>query len=152
MADELSGALKIIDPEFVIYGPPGLDVGSLLSGYALATAALAANGRLEEASAVRDAAVKVWESYLATLTSLGVGSAAAAKAGEDAAGFAACEVARTALGFAGLRGLSSVLDGAKKAEAEAALLRLAQKCVLQRKARGVQVILDELSSLLTLGC
>ena len=29
-------AVKVIDPEFTIYGPPGLDVGSLLSGFVLA--------------------------------------------------------------------------------------------------------------------
>lgn len=27
--------VKVIDPEFTVYGPPGLDVGSLLSGYVL---------------------------------------------------------------------------------------------------------------------
>merc|ERR1719203_127883 len=27
---------KVIDPEFCIYGPPGLDVGMLISGYVLA--------------------------------------------------------------------------------------------------------------------
>ena len=26
------GICKIIDPEFTVYGPPGLDVGSVLSG------------------------------------------------------------------------------------------------------------------------
>ena len=30
------GTVKIIDPEFAVYGPPGLDVGSLLSGFVLA--------------------------------------------------------------------------------------------------------------------
>ena len=27
--------VNVIDPEFTVYGPPGLDVGSLLSGYVL---------------------------------------------------------------------------------------------------------------------
>ena len=30
------GDAKFIDPECIIYGPPGLDVGSLLPGYVLA--------------------------------------------------------------------------------------------------------------------
>ena len=30
------GTVKIIDPEFAVYGPPGLDVGCLLSGFVLA--------------------------------------------------------------------------------------------------------------------
>ena len=29
------GAVKVIDPEFVVCGPPGLDVGSLMSGFVL---------------------------------------------------------------------------------------------------------------------
>jgi 5-methylthioribose kinase len=33
MADEATGGVKIIDPEFVVYGPPGVDLGSLISGY-----------------------------------------------------------------------------------------------------------------------
>merc|ERR1712238_578784 len=35
MVDQETGSTKIIDPEFTVYGPAGLDVGSLLSGYCL---------------------------------------------------------------------------------------------------------------------
>ena len=36
MVNQEKGLVKIIDPEFAVYGPPGLDVGSLLSGFVLA--------------------------------------------------------------------------------------------------------------------
>ena len=36
MVNQDEGTVKIIDPEFAVYGPPGLDVGSLLSGFVLA--------------------------------------------------------------------------------------------------------------------
>jgi len=36
MANVASGKVKVIDPEFTVYAPPGLDVGSLLSGFVLA--------------------------------------------------------------------------------------------------------------------
>ena len=56
-------------------------------------------------------------------------------AGADAAGFAGCELARTALGYAGARGLP-IADADAKAAAEAAALRVAERGASGGEARA----------------
>lgn len=134
--------VKVIDPEFVVYGPPGLDVGSLLSGYALTCIQHVHTGT-GKAAAVAAAAGKVWESYDRAAQDAGITPDMTRAIGEDAAGFAGCEIARTALGFAGVRGISCE-DPAVKGKAEAEALRLAHRCVMGRRDAGVAVLLDAL--------
>jgi len=57
------GETKVIDPEFTIYGPPGLDVGSLLSGYVLAAVHQAYSNRPESVVSVCRNAESIWSSY-----------------------------------------------------------------------------------------
>mmetsp|Transcript_21021 Transcript_21021/g.34952 ORF Transcript_21021/g.34952 Transcript_21021/m.34952 type:complete len:91 (+) Transcript_21021:2-274(+) len=73
----------------------------------------------------------------------GVGSDTISGISEDAVGFTGCEVARTALGFAGVRGLP-IRDQGVKAKAEEAALGLAQRCIMGRKGRGMQFMLEEI--------
>ena len=66
--------------------------------------------------------------------------------GEDAVGFAGCEVARTALGFAGVRGLP-LADADAKAKAEAAALGIAERCIRGRASGGLEVVFEEMARL-----
>ena len=107
-------AVKVIDPEFAVYAPPGLDVGSLLAGVALAAmqhwfGGGAAAGAARAAALARLAAAvpQFLTAYETELVAHGVPEAAAQQATHDAIQFAACEIARTALGFAGSRGITA---------------------------------------------
>jgi 5-methylthioribose kinase len=109
---------KIIDPEFAIYGPPGLDLGSLLSGHALAYIFHLAMGATAVADSVLVSIERCWSSYSAAMATGGIHEECLAEIADDAVGFAACEVARTSLGFAGVRGLPIKGDETLKARAE----------------------------------
>merc|ERR1719424_664349 len=66
MADAATGGVKVIDPEFCIYGPPGLDVGSLISTYALAYCFHAATGS-DCGRSLKEAIEQVWGTYARTM-------------------------------------------------------------------------------------
>ena len=80
----------------------------------------------------------------------GVDACTVSAAGADAAGFAGCELARTALGYAGARGLP-IADADAKAAAEAAALRVAERCI-RRRGEGVGVVRAEMDALLLPQC
>ena len=103
MVNEATGVAKVIDPEFCIYGPPGLDVGSLLSGIALAAIYHHHSGRSEKAAVLVEVTEKLWAAYSDAMADAKIAQEVIEKTGQDAVGFAMCEVARTALGFAGDR-------------------------------------------------
>jgi S-methyl-5-thioribose kinase len=138
MINEQEGVAKTIDPEFCIYGPPGLDVGSLLSGIALAgvyhTMRGDETGVVDRLAAVTE---RIWESYAQTMEDSGIAADVTAKVGVDAVGFACCEVARTALGFAGDRVWLKFDDAAKSSKAEDMALALTKKCMAGRREGGV---------------
>ena len=62
---------KIIDLEFTIYGPPGLDVGTLLSGYVLAavhqkySSSSSSSSFDEIVLSICDAMESIWNHYRA---------------------------------------------------------------------------------------
>lgn len=136
------GAMRVIDPEFCIYGPPGLDLGSLLSGYVLACIYHIASGNAGCATALRASIEKVWSSYSDTFRKT---EASSPGIDCDCLAFISCEVARTSLGFAGVRGLP-IEDSSAKAKAEEQALVLAHKCLMGRKSASspCQLLLDEL--------
>merc|ERR1712151_1218594 len=120
MADTNTGQVKIIDPEFAVYGPPGLDVGSLVSTYAMA---YCYHKTLNNSAAndLLDAIGKVFESYEKTMCDNGICPAQVNQTFEHAVGFAGCEISRTALGMAFERSLK-IEDKTSKAKAEQAAL------------------------------
>lgn len=148
MADAAHGRLKVIDPEFAIYGPPGLDVGSMLSGYILSLVHHVVHHMGAAAAGARRCIEKIWSCYEAAMKTGGVADNVINGIAEDAVGFAACEVARTALGFAGVRGLR-VEDATLKAQAEELALGLARRCVTHRKGNGIPLLLEELDKLVS---
>merc|ERR1712217_760028 len=141
MADTSSGQVKIIDPEFAVYGPPGLDVGSLVSTYAMAYCYhTTLNNGL--AAGLLEGIDKVFESYNQTMSANGVAAAQIKQAVEDAVGFAGCEVSRTALGMAYERSLK-IDNEAAKTKAEKAALVAGVACILNRR-KGKAAMIDAL--------
>ena len=151
MASAAPPIVKVIDPEFAIYGPPGLDLGCLFSSYVLAALARSValgttrDERARELGELRDAVAAIWEAYTGAMSERGVPAAVLEAISADAAGFAGCEVARTALGFAGVRGLP-IEDADVKAKAEATALDIAVRCIRGRSA-GVEGILAEIAEI-----
>ncbi|GMH94726.1 hypothetical protein TrVE_jg11054 [Triparma verrucosa] len=146
MINNDDGKVKIIDPEFAIYGPPGLDLGSLLSGVILATLHhkylgndLAAIKGLKAfvidfITSYRKAAAVLGDSVLDQIVS-------------DAIGFCSCEVARTALGFAGGRLWLQFDDAELKEKALAATVLYARKLMNERE-NGIVVLESAFDDLL----
>jgi len=140
---------KIIDPEFVIYGPPGLDIGSLVSSYSLAVTKHAFSGNKEAASNLHSCVQTIWDSYAAAVRDCGISSEIVTSIEQDAVGFAGCEVARTALGFAGVRGLPIADDDVKR-KAEDVAVDFAYACVVGEKGQGMKLLCTELQKLIEL--
>ncbi|CAJ1430975.1 unnamed protein product [Effrenium voratum] len=71
MVDSASASVKIIDPEFAVFGPPGLDVGSLMSTYVMAYCFHKAQGNSCSCDMVR-AAEAIWSAYAADMQAAGI--------------------------------------------------------------------------------
>lgn len=104
------GGVKVIDPEFTCFGPPGLDLGSLFSGFVLAylyhqlgLGAKPPSRDGEPDPDLLEALRLMWDRYENVLLEEGLDVAQVTRIGEDACGYAMMEVLRTSLGFAGAR-------------------------------------------------
>eukprot|EP00966_Prymnesium_polylepis_P213017 4933449-Prymnesium_polylepis.1 len=82
--------VKVIDPEFAVHGPPGLDAGSLLSGFVLAFlfAELSVRGGGAE---LLEAIAAVWRAYARWLGEGGLSAPEVRRVEEDTVGFCAIE-------------------------------------------------------------
>mmetsp|Transcript_125439 Transcript_125439/g.250342 ORF Transcript_125439/g.250342 Transcript_125439/m.250342 type:complete len:413 (+) Transcript_125439:68-1306(+) len=131
-------SIKIIDPEFAVYGPPGLDVGSLLSGYILAFSREMQQGGT--GTVQRECATQLWTSYARAVKEGGLSDPQVEKIGQDAVGFACAEAGRTCLGFAGERAIA-LHDNESRIKAEAACFALCVKCLTGREG-GISLLLQ----------
>jgi len=146
------GHVRVIDPEFTVYGPPGLDVGSLLSGYVLAAVHQSyANDdkekKAETVSSITNGVVGAWERYKAVMAEGGISDELIKEIEVESVGFTVAEVCRTALGFAGMRLWLQFDDPAVKEAAVQSSLSIVQKCMTARHTEGIQVLFDCLNSL-----
>ena len=140
MVNNAARKVKIIDPEFAVYGPPGLDLGSLLSGVVLAAQHHKYGGGEEGAvERIKAFASDVVDSYASAAS--GLGREAINEAISDALGFCACEVARTALGFAGGRLWLQFEDEELKKKALRGTVEVAKGLMLGR-ARGLDALME----------
>ena len=141
--------VKIIDPEFTAFAPPGLDAGSLLSGFVLAylyqELGVAGGG-----APLLEAMSAIWQSYAAQLKAEGLSAAELRRVEEDTVGFCLIEVLRTSLGFAGAR------DPAKRIASPDALERyqlgavqVVSTCMKGRRGEdgGLPLLLKQLEQL-----
>jgi 5-methylthioribose kinase len=149
--------VKIIDPEFAIYGPPGLDVGCLISGYILAaifhtfSTLSNDNPHPHPIQVLTQAIQTLWSSYYDTMIKEGISESILKRIEVDTVGFAVAEVCRTALGFAG--GRSSWLlfseDTRIQIKAKATALNIAKQCMQARHFHGIACIVKELNALVS---
>lgn len=133
--------IKIIDPEFCVYGPPGLDVGALLSGCILAFSKdvqLGGSGALQ-----LECAGKLWTAYAEAAAANCLTEAQIDKIGRDSVGFACAEAGRTCTGFAGARAIS-IEEDAVRLQAEASCLEMCVGCLMGRE-RGMSVLLEAMT-------
>lgn len=145
--------VRVIDPEFTVYGPPGLDVGSLLSGYILAAVHQAyANAGDEEkknktVASITKGVVALWEKYKSVMAEGGISDELIREIEVETVGFAVAEVCRTALGHAGMRLWLQFDDAKVKEEAVQTALSVVEKCMTARHTEGMQVLFECLDSL-----
>ena len=144
--------VRVIDPEFTVFGPPGLDVGSLLSGYILAAvhqsyANTDEEVKTESVSSITKGVAAVWETYSSVMRKGGLTDELIREIEVETVGFAVAEVCRTALGHAGMRLWLQFDDKEVHEAAVETALSIVQKCLTARHDRGIQVLFDCLNSL-----
>lgn len=152
MTGEDNGQVRVIDPEFTVYGPPGLDVGSLLSGYILAAVHHSYMGTDTEAKkkavgSITGGVKASWDAYKSELSKGGLSDELIREIEVESVGFAVAEVCRTALGFAGIRLWLQFDDPKVKEAAVQKALSIVQKCMTARHDTGMQVLFDCLDTL-----
>jgi 5-methylthioribose kinase len=139
-----NGGVKVIDPEFTVYGPPGLDVGSLLSGYCLGAIHQAFSGDQPAVERIVEGAQAIWDSYVTAMKENGITDEALLKQIEiETVGFTVAEVCRTAMEFAGGRKWLQFDDEKKKADSKKAALQLVDRCMIARHTGGMELLLKE---------
>ena len=90
------GNTKVIDPEFTIYGPPGLDVGSLLSGFVLGAIHQAYSNHPAAVETIVTATQAIWNSYVHALQQEGLDEDLIKRIEIETVGYTVQEVCRTA--------------------------------------------------------
>lgn len=136
---------KVIDPEFTVYGPAGLDVGSLLHGYCLGAIHQAYSNNPTAANKNIHCAETVWNSYKSALKENDISCTELIKQIEiETVGFTLAEVCRTALEFAGGRKWLQFDDPTTKFNSKKAALSLVNTCMIERHNGGIQLLFDQL--------
>ncbi len=144
--------VRVIDPEFTVFGPPGLDVGSLFSGYILAAVHQSYTStdeevKAESVSSITKGVAAAWETYSSVMRKGGVTDELIREIEVETVGFAVAEVCRTALGHAGMRLWLQFDDKEVHEAAVETALSIVQKCMTTRHDGGIQVLFDCLNSL-----
>ena len=144
--------VRVIDPEFTVFGPPGLDVGSLFSGYILAAVHQSYTStdeevKAESVSSITKGVAAAWETYSSVMRKGGVTDELIREIEVETVGFAVAEVCRTALGHAGMRLWLQFDDKEVHEAAVETALSIVQKCMTTRHNGGIQVLFDCLNSL-----
>lgn len=147
-----STQVRVIDPEFTVFGPPGLDVGSLFSGYILAAvhqsyAQTDSASKVECVSSISKGVAAAWECYSSIMRQGGVTDEIIREIEVETVGFAVAEVCRTALGFAGGRLWLQFDDTNVHNLAVETALSIVKKCMTARHDGGIQVLFDCLNAL-----
>jgi 5-methylthioribose kinase len=141
-----SGNTKVIDPEFTVYGPPGLDVGSLLSGYCLGAIHQAYSKNPQAVERIVDGAQAIWNAYSRAMLEGGLSQELLKEIEIESVGFTVAEVCRTALEFAGGRKWLQFDDAETKAAARKAALQVVDRCMIARHTGGMELLLKEMKA------
>jgi len=140
------GKVKVIDPEFTVYGPAGLDVGSLLSGYCLGAIHQAYSKEPDLLTACVENAESIWKAYSAALSEGGLSDEQVKAIEIETVGFTVAEVCRTALEFAGGRKWLQFEDAEVKQNAKKAALKVVDSCMIARHTGGINLLFSELKA------
>lgn len=140
------GLVKVIDPEFTVYGPPGLDVGSLLSGFVLAAIHQAYSKHPDEVAAICHGVEAIWNAYTLAMADSGISRELLKEIEVQVVGFTVMEVCRTALEFAGGRKWLQFNDSIIKANSKRAALELVNKCMIDRHEGGIKLLIKEMKA------
>lgn len=146
MVEDSTGSTKVIDPEFTVYGPAGLDVGSLLSGYCLGAIHQAFCENEEAVTKIVNGAEAVWNSYSEALKEGGLDEQQIKAIEIETVGFTVAEVCRTALEFAGGRKWLQFEDLDVKARSKKAALALVNNCMIARHTGGIALLFSEIKA------
>lgn len=139
------GEVKVIDPEFTVYGPPGLDVGSLLSGFCLGAIHQAFSGNMVAVDEIVKTCGIIWDAYVAAMKTGGIDDEKLLRDIEiETVGFTVAEVCRTAMEFAGGRKWLQFDDPVEKLVSKKAALALVDQCMIARHEGGMKLLLDVL--------
>ena len=141
-----AGKVKVIDPEFTVYGPAGLDVGSLLSGYCLGAIHQAYSHEPELVKACVENAESIWKAYSVALSEGGLSNEQIKAIEIETVGFTVAEVCRTALEFAGGRKWLQFEDAEVKQNAKKAALKVVDSCMIARHTGGIELLFSELKA------
>jgi 5-methylthioribose kinase len=141
-----NGNTKVIDPEFTVYGPPGLDVGSLLSGYCLGAIHQAFSNNPQAVERIVDGAQAIWDAYSKAMMEGGISQDLLKEIEIESVGFTVAEVCRTALEFAGGRKWLQFEDAEVKSAAKKAALQVVDKCMVARHTGGMDLLLNEMKA------
>eukprot|EP00560_Eucampia_antarctica_P004555 CAMPEP_0197834210 /NCGR_PEP_ID=MMETSP1437-20131217/21627_1 /TAXON_ID=49252 ORGANISM="Eucampia antarctica, Strain CCMP1452" /NCGR_SAMPLE_ID=MMETSP1437 /ASSEMBLY_ACC=CAM_ASM_001096 /LENGTH=402 /DNA_ID=CAMNT_0043438735 /DNA_START=9 /DNA_END=1217 /DNA_ORIENTATION=- len=147
MIKNASGKMKIIDPEFTVYGPPGLDVGSLLSGYVLAAVHQAYSKQEQCVTPICESIDAIWNSYIQAMQKGGIDAQTIKAIEVQTVGFTVAEVCRTALEFAGDRKWLQFDDQTVKTKAKMAALKIVQNCMVERHQGGMALLISEVKAI-----
>ncbi len=140
-------SVKVIDPEFTVYGPPGLDVGSLLSGYVLGAVHQSFSNNSKAVESISNGVSEIWSSYATEMKAGGISDEIMAKIEAETVGFTVAEVCRTALEFAGGRKWLQFEDIEVKNKSRAAALSIVEKCMTNRHENGMALLVSCLKDL-----
>jgi len=140
------GSVKVIDPEFTVYGPAGLDVGSLLSGYCLGAIHQVYSDEPELVAQCVDNAESIWKAYSAALSEGGLTEVQIKAIEINTVGFTVAEVCRTALEFAGGRKWLQFDDANTKKRAQKAALKVVDSCMVARHTGGIALLFSEMKA------
>jgi 5-methylthioribose kinase len=139
----------VIDPEFAFYGPIGFDIGAVLGNLMIAYAAQPGhNPDQQQRAAYQDyllhTLAEVWHGFAERFDTLWRAHDPAAPAAfrqsfllallRDSIGYAACKMIRRVLGVAHVIDLEQIADPAQRARAEAWVLDLAERMLVERAA------------------
>lgn len=142
---DVQGNTKVIDPEFTVYGPPGLDVGSLLSGFCLGAIHQAYAGNPNGVERIVNDAKQIWEAYSKAMKEEGLENLLP-EIGIETVGYTVSEICRTALGHAGGRKWLQFEDPDTKAAAIKAAMKVVGNCMIARHTGGMDLLFSEMSS------
>lgn len=140
------GSVKVIDPEFTVYGPAGLDVGSVLSGYCLGAVHQAYSLEPEVQAASVANAESIWSSYSKALSEGGLSDAQIKAIEINTVGYTVAEVCRTAMEFAGGRKWLQFEDAEVKQKAKKAALKIVDHCMIARHTGGIALLFSEMKA------